>query len=227
MIVVFDANGAVFNRLRGIEPGFALWRSATPRRLESRGPVKLGVVAAYDAGWRTSPALEQDFDVLVVADKYDERDAIDSVGFGLRGYLDAQGEPAALGRAIRRAMAGEPAYPLRVLDAYLRQQEACFRVHRNAVLLTPRQREVVAHIQSGDSDKEIAAALRIATATAQKHVTNILERLAVPNRAAAAAALCSLRLAVAQPSCVDCAVAPHEGRDIDPNGAHGGDRAAA
>ena len=55
--------------------------------------------------------------------------------------------------------------------------------------LTPRQREVVALIASGHSDREIASVLGIATTTAQKHVTNVLRRLQVPNRAAAAVAV--------------------------------------
>jgi len=56
--------------------------------------------------------------------------------------------------------------------------------------------EVVALIASGHSDKEIATALGIATATAQKHVTNVLRRLKVPNRAAAAVAAAQIALAV-------------------------------
>lgn len=60
-----------------------------------------------------------------------------------------------------------------------------------ALALTPRQREVVMLIAQGAADKEIARTLGITTATAQKHVTNLLKRLNVPNRAAAAAVLVS------------------------------------
>jgi len=45
----------------------------------------------------------------------------------------------------------------------------------------------VALIATGASDKEIGAALGIATATTQKHVARLLKRLDVPNRAAAVA----------------------------------------
>ncbi|HEU5287473.1 MAG TPA: helix-turn-helix transcriptional regulator [Candidatus Limnocylindria bacterium] len=51
--------------------------------------------------------------------------------------------------------------------------------------LTQRQRQIVGMIARGMADKEIAAALGIATATAEKHVANVLLRLQVPNRAAA------------------------------------------
>ena len=51
--------------------------------------------------------------------------------------------------------------------------------------LTARQTEIVDLIAGGATDKEIAAALGIRTATAQKHVANLLRRLGVANRAAA------------------------------------------
>ena len=44
-------------------------------------------------------------------------------------------------------------------------------------------------IARGAADKEIARSLGITTATAQKHVTNLLRRLNVPNRAAAVATM--------------------------------------
>jgi DNA-binding NarL/FixJ family response regulator len=48
-------------------------------------------------------------------------------------------------------------------------------------------------IAKGAADKEIANALGITTATAQKHVTNLLKRLNVSNRAAAAALISASR----------------------------------
>jgi DNA-binding NarL/FixJ family response regulator len=51
--------------------------------------------------------------------------------------------------------------------------------------LTPRQRQIIELIARGMADKEIAATLGIATTTAEKHVAKLLDRLEVPNRAAA------------------------------------------
>ena len=45
----------------------------------------------------------------------------------------------------------------------------------------------MALVARGASDKEIGGVLGISTATAQKHVTNLLRRLGAPNRAAAVA----------------------------------------
>ena len=51
--------------------------------------------------------------------------------------------------------------------------------------LTPRQRQIIGLIARGMADKEIAITLGIARTTAEKHVSKLLSRLEVPNRAAA------------------------------------------
>jgi DNA-binding NarL/FixJ family response regulator len=52
--------------------------------------------------------------------------------------------------------------------------------------LTKRQVEVLALIAEGNTDKQIAQALGITESTAKNHVSNILGKLDVPNRARAA-----------------------------------------
>jgi len=49
--------------------------------------------------------------------------------------------------------------------------------------LTPRQKQVVAHICQRDTDRQIAAALHIAPNTVKSHVKTILEKYQVNNRA--------------------------------------------
>ena len=53
--------------------------------------------------------------------------------------------------------------------------------------LTPRQRTILAHVASGETDAEIAADVGIAPSTVNKHLENIYERLDVHTRTAAAA----------------------------------------
>lgn len=50
------------------------------------------------------------------------------------------------------------------------------------VRMTPREREVIALIASGKSNKEIAQALNIATHTVKSHVRNLMEKLALHSR---------------------------------------------
>ena len=51
-----------------------------------------------------------------------------------------------------------------------------------AVQMTPREREVIALIADGMSNKEIAARLGIATDTVKSHVRNVMEKLALHTR---------------------------------------------
>jgi DNA-binding NarL/FixJ family response regulator len=53
--------------------------------------------------------------------------------------------------------------------------------------LTKRELEVLALMAEGKTDKEIANELGIAESTAKNHVSNILGKLNVPNRAGAVA----------------------------------------
>ena len=53
--------------------------------------------------------------------------------------------------------------------------------------LTPREREVLALVADGRTNRQIAEALFISEKTASVHVSNILAKLGVTNRAEAAA----------------------------------------
>jgi DNA-binding NarL/FixJ family response regulator len=52
--------------------------------------------------------------------------------------------------------------------------------------LTPREREVLRLVVEGLSDKEIGAVLTISAQTVTKHVGNLMRKLDVPSRTAAA-----------------------------------------
>lgn len=52
--------------------------------------------------------------------------------------------------------------------------------------LTRRESEVLDLLRTGAADKEIASALGVSRSTASKHVENILKKMKVTNRTAAA-----------------------------------------
>lgn len=103
---------------------------------------------------------------------------------GAFGAIDpASADRMALRRSLLGALRGEPVYPREVLGVWLRRVR-----HQNDSLtwrLTARQREVIALVADGATDKDISEALHISLATAQKHVANVLKRLGASNRAAA------------------------------------------
>jgi DNA-binding NarL/FixJ family response regulator len=109
---------------------------------------------------------------------------------GASGYLNKEVSPDGLVRALRGVRNGEA--PLaRTLGTLLieavhglEEEEA---LHARAQLLSAREREVLELVAQGARNKEIAAALYISEFTVKRHMQNILEKLEVPSRRAAAA----------------------------------------
>ena len=59
--------------------------------------------------------------------------------------------------------------------------------HPDAPVLSEREREVLAHVAAGETNRQIAAALAISHHTVDRHLENIFAKLGVGNRAAATA----------------------------------------
>lgn len=190
-ILVIDSSGIVFSLLRSAKLGVALWRIASRTKLPDLSGIGLTVVASYDRpDWTLVTQLVDQTPTVIVTSAPDDEHAGRAVALGAFGYISAALAPDALRRAMLGALRGEPAYSRRLLAERLRLVTKP-QFSGSALALTPRQREVVTLIARGAADKEIARTLGITTATAQKHVTNLLKRLNVPNRAAAAAVLVS------------------------------------
>lgn len=195
-VMVLDAVGEVFDRLRELDLPVALWRVLDPRRISPTLDLKLTVFASYGpADWDAIESLSSHAPTMIITTTYDRGEADEALRRQLVGYVDAALPEAALDRSLRGALArGEPAFPRDVIGEWLRlRREAVHAEHGAGDGLTHRQQEIIGLIAEGATDKEIAGTLGIATATAQKHVTNILQRLHVPNRAAAVAVVSRLR----------------------------------
>jgi two-component system nitrate/nitrite response regulator NarL len=117
-------------------------------------------------------------------------DVLDAVRAGATGYLRKEISPDGLVRSLRGASRGES--PLSrdlaalMIDA-LHASESSTRAHQIAAMLSTREREVLDHIARGLRNKQIAAALTISEFTVKRHVQNILHKLDLPSRRAAAA----------------------------------------
>lgn len=97
---------------------------------------------------------------------------------GIRGLVARDVEPAAIDRVVRAVSLGEIAFPRSALAALLQligRMPIPLRGGASSPL-TPRQREVVALIAAGATDRDIALRLRISESTAHKHVQNALRR---------------------------------------------------
>ncbi len=188
-VLVLDADGRVFTQVRELGLQASLWRITDARRVDALGGMDLAIYAVSDqVDWSAARALGERCWTVLLAQRPRRDEAEEALRHGLAGYLDA-GLPAdVLRRALNGVLRGELAYSRDTVGSWLKSARAPAREGRIDAL-TPRQRQIIRLIAEGASDKEIGSALGIATTTAQKHVTNILDRLAVPNRAAAVAAV--------------------------------------
>ncbi len=95
-----------------------------------------------------------------------------------------------LAEAIRRVHEGDAVFSPRlagfVLDAFAASGDAP-PVDPELAVLSTREREVLALVADGARNKEIAETLVISEFTVKRHVQNILRKLELPSRRAAAA----------------------------------------
>ena len=186
--VVVDRRGSVFGLLRGLELPVALWRTTRMPREEELSNQNIVLYVADDRlAWEEIRELGRSWPTIVVTEHANATDASDAIRSGAFGYIDAKGSADGLRRTLLGALRGESAFSREVLGRWLREGQATPRPGRatRSDRLTARQREIIALIAAGATDKEVGSALGIRTATAQKHVANLLRRLGVPNRAAA------------------------------------------
>jgi len=112
---------------------------------------------------------------------------------GSAGYVGREGSTADLIAAIHLSVSGELACPPRLAALlFNRVGELAPRVApgaNSATLLTPREREVMALVEQGLPNKEIAQRLSIGHATVKNHVHHVLEKLQARGRGAAVARL--------------------------------------
>lgn len=128
--------------------------------------------------------------MLTVSDS--ERDMLEAIGRGAAGYLTKDLSPEALKRALRGTQRGELAMSRRFAARAVRHFADLARRSRVATSggnldgLSPREIDVLRMLAEGLTDREIAEALIISTRTVETHVSNVLHKLNVRNRAEAA-----------------------------------------
>jgi two-component system nitrate/nitrite response regulator NarL len=122
---------------------------------------------------------------------------------GIAGYVAPDGSQEDLVTAIEYALRGELYCSPRIAGLLLRRVGALSaqpeRMDQPASL-TRRERQILALVSEGMSNKEIGRALRIGDSTVKNHVHNILEKLQVRRRGEAAVRLRAMQSAsVADP----------------------------
>jgi DNA-binding NarL/FixJ family response regulator len=127
--------------------------------------------------------------VIVVTMFEDNDSVLAAMRAGARGYILKDADEEEMLRSIRAVASGEalfgPAIAKRLLN-YL--SDLTSTTPRGAFPeLTDREREVLTLIAQGSTNQEIAERLGLSLKTARNHVSNILSKLQVADRAEAAA----------------------------------------
>ena len=120
-----------------------------------------------------------------------DRDLDEAMRYGASGYLTKDLSPEALARSLRATQTGELVIPRRLANRLLvkflrrgRPVEATGEVSLDR--LSTRERDVLRLLADGLGDRDIATALTISRRTVESHVSSILRKLEVKNRAEAA-----------------------------------------
>ena len=119
---------------------------------------------------------------MLVLTTYDtDSDTIAAIEAGATGYLLKDAPTQALVAAIRATAAGET-----VLSPAVASRLAS-HVRGGGDSLTSREREVLALVAAGTSNRAIARELFVSEATVKTHLVHIYSKLGVADRAAAVA----------------------------------------
>jgi DNA-binding NarL/FixJ family response regulator len=120
--------------------------------------------------------------VLIVTSFTERRTVVPALRAGAAGYVHKDIDPDALAGAIRSVHAGHVLLQPEVAGALLAEESGGGR----GGTLTDREREVLALIARGRSNREIARALVLSEKTVKTHVSNILMKLDLADRTQAA-----------------------------------------
>jgi two-component system nitrate/nitrite response regulator NarL len=123
--------------------------------------------------------------VLMLTVSEDAADLMDALRSGASGYLLKNIEMEELVSAIRRAAAGDSVVSPQMTAKLIQGVRDQPRISDKAIerdRFSPRERDILACLARGESNKEIARALDLAESTVKIHVQNIFKKLGVTSR---------------------------------------------
>jgi len=127
--------------------------------------------------------------IVMLTQSTDDDDIFDSLRAGAAGYLLKDADPASLPGALRGVLAGEAAMPAalvtRILQEFRRPARRHFRRSSAAAKLSAREWEVMEMLGQGLSTEEVGKRLFLSPTTVRVHVSTVLRKLQVKDRASA------------------------------------------
>jgi DNA-binding NarL/FixJ family response regulator len=130
-----------------------------------------------------------DTSVVMLTISRDDADLFAAVRAGAKGYLLKDIDPVRLPHALEGVLAGEAAFPrglvARLVDEFRKRERSSRRREGPLGQLTDREWEVLRMLQEGRSTAEMAEAMYVSPVTVRTHVSAILRKLQVHDRASA------------------------------------------
>ncbi|MFI6601806.1 response regulator [Nonomuraea sp. NPDC050536] len=124
--------------------------------------------------------------IVVLTSVSDRSDVGPAMRAGASGFLYKDVDPPALVQAVRAVHGGQVLLAPEAAEAVLGGSGGAAPSVPGPAPLTEREREVLALIAAGRSNREIARALTVAEKTVKTHVSNVLMKLGVQDRTQAA-----------------------------------------
>jgi DNA-binding NarL/FixJ family response regulator len=134
-----------------------------------------------------------DTKIVMLSVSGEDRNVLEAMRHGAAGYLTKDLGPEALQRTVRGLRNGDlpmsRSMAARALRLFIEGGPGATGGEGSPLsILSSRELEVLAHLTEGLTDREIADALVISPRTVESHVSNVLRKLGVRNRAEAARA---------------------------------------
>jgi DNA-binding NarL/FixJ family response regulator len=125
--------------------------------------------------------------VLMLTEDATDAELFGALRAGARGLLTRESDPEELRRAVRLVARGEvqlsPGLTRRLIEEFTARPGPEWPMPERLSELTAREREVVALIAAGLSNREIADQLAVSPATAKTHVSRAMNKMCVHDRA--------------------------------------------
>jgi two-component system, NarL family, nitrate/nitrite response regulator NarL len=136
-----------------------------------------------------SPATK----IIAVARRSSEREEVEVLRTGAKGYVSRTLPETMLSKAIEKVQEGEIWAGRRAIGALLEEvfgssmrtgatEQARSKLASRLETLTVRENEIVRLLRNGASNKEIASALNVSVSTVKAHLTSIFRKLDQPDR---------------------------------------------
>ncbi|MEL3971836.1 response regulator transcription factor [Rossellomorea oryzaecorticis] len=144
-------------------------------------PIMDGIEATKEIKKKHGASIQ----VLMLTSFSDQNHVIPAIEAGAAGYQLKDIEPDELVNSIRKLLSGENSLHPKATNHLLTRiskQDPPHKIHT----LTKREKDVLAELTKGKSNKEIALSLYITEKTVKTHISNIFSKLEVSDRTQAA-----------------------------------------